>query len=171
MSIRALVLLLVALPVYASALALPQNWKKVGEADLKILWFDVYHAELLVPEGEFSGVEGPLLLRLNYKRNIQQTDLIEETEEQLLKFANPARIQQWVTELESFWPSVKEGEQLAFQIDASGRGHFFYNGKWIGSMQDTDFGLAFISIWLSDKSSFPRLAKKLRGEVSDEKAN
>ena len=66
---------------------------------------------------------------------------------------------------------MKKGDQLAFYIDAQGGGHFFFNQKWIGVINEPDFSQAFINIWLSDQSSYPRLAKRLRGELTNEKIN
>ena len=154
--------------VISASVVAPNDWKKVGEAELKVLWFRIYEAELLTPNGGFKTTAGPLMLRLNYKRDIAKEDLLEETKDQLKPFASDENIDAWSLRLKKIWPEIKEGDQLSFLIDEAGQGHFFYNQSWIGSIPEMVFSHAFISIWLSDNSSYPSLAKKLRGEFNDE---
>jgi hypothetical protein len=165
MAIKALICLLIFGSVEVLGQTLPQNWKRVGEAELSILWFDVYNAALLSPDGRYLGTNTPLILTLNYRRNISQRDLLKETQKQIKKFARTAQTAQWLSKLSQVWPDIQKGDQLAFWVDQASTGHFFYNKNWIGSLQDPAFSDAFIQIWLSDKSSYPDLAKKLRGSV------
>ncbi|WP_051221735.1 chalcone isomerase family protein [Neptunomonas japonica] len=165
MSIKALFCLLLLISVEVLGQNLPQNWQRIGEADLSILWFDVYNAELLSADGRYLGVSNPLILKLNYRRNISQRDLLDETQKQIEKFTHTEQVDVWLTKLSQMWPSIKKGDQLAFWVDQKNTGHFFFNDNWIGSLEDPAFSRAFIQIWLSDKSSYPDLAKKLRGSV------
>ena len=41
---------------------------------------------------------------------------------------------------------------------------FFYNGTWVGSVEDPDFAPAFIAIWLSPKTSRPAHREGLLAE-------
>ncbi|WP_372741043.1 chalcone isomerase family protein [Neptunomonas sp.] len=161
------VLLLCSVEVLGQTLPqqLPQHWKRIGEAELSILWFDIYNAELLSPDGRYSGVSSPLVLKLNYHRNVSQADMLEETQKQIKKFARTDQADGWLTKLSQVWPDIYKGDQLAFWIDHENTGHFFHNEDWVGSLQDPAFSTAFIQIWLSDNSSYPDLAKKLRGSV------
>lgn len=147
---------------------LPEQWLRVGQAELKMLWFDIYHAELLTADGRYRGREEPLLLRLTYKRDISRQSLLRETEKELLRFADKQQVNIWVEQLAGFWTGVREGDQLAFYQSQSGEGHFFYNGRWLGAMQGTAFARAFSGIWLSEQSRFPDLAASLRGENSND---
>ena len=70
--------------------------------------------------------------------------------------------------MNQIWPEISKGDQLGFWIDELGHGNFFYNQTWIGAVSEPEFSNAFIKIWLSEKSSYPELAKKLRGESTDE---
>ena len=165
MCLKGFVCVLLLLSAEAFGQTLPQHWKRIGEAELSILWFDVYNAELLSADGRYAGTKTPLILKLNYRRNISQQDLLEETQKQMTKFAVTDQTDQWLTMLSQIWPDIRKGDQLAFWIDQKSTGHFFYNERWIGSLPDPAFSDAFIQIWLSDKSSYPNLAKKLRGSV------
>lgn len=142
----------------------PDELKSVGTAELKILWFDIYQAELKTSDGDFNDINQPLALILNYQRRISAEELIQETEKQLGRFASPSKIVQWIQVLELIWTDVRDGDQLAFYVDENTAGHFFYNRGWIGEIDDPNFCQAFINIWLSESSRYPQLAKKLRGE-------
>jgi hypothetical protein len=152
----------------AQAALLPDKWQRVGQADLKMLWFHIYHAELLTSNGLYLGLNDPLVLRLTYKREISQQRLLGETEKELQRFAEKEQVALWIEQLADFWPDVKEGDQLAFYQHQPGEGHFFFNGRWLGTLQDQRFSRAFSSIWLSEQSRFPDLAASLRGEKGNE---
>jgi hypothetical protein len=168
----AFIFMLLVSTASAGSITAPENWNKVGEAELKVLWFHIYSAALFTPSGKYLNVDvnkpNPLLLELTYKRNISKADLIEETEEQLEMFTESEKIPIWIGQLNQIWPEISKGDQLSFWIDEQGHGNFFYNQSWIGVVTEPEFSNAFINIWLSEKSSYPELAKELRGESTDE---
>lgn len=170
MFLRLSLILLFLIPLQSHSRSLPGDWKTVGAAELSVLWIDVYQAELLTPEGKFENVGSPAILKITYRRDISQRDLIDETRKQIKPFVDPKKAEFWLKQLQQFWPDITEGDQLSFWIDEEGKGRFYFNQKLIGSITEEDFSMAFISIWLSDKSSYPRLARKLRGELSNERS-
>ncbi|WP_286237621.1 hypothetical protein [Neptuniibacter halophilus] len=152
-------------PVWAqlSPPQLQNNWPKVGEARLTVLWFDIYQAVLFTPSGQFESYRAPLKLQLTYQRSISREDLISETGRLLVPFAAPEQRTIWLQALREIWPGVNDKDQLVFQVDDRGSAHFFYNRVWIGSVEDPAFSAAFIQIWLSEQSEYPALARQLRG--------
>lgn len=146
-----------------SAQELPQQYKPVGAATLRVLWFDVYAAELRSPDGVFSAMKGPLLLKLTYLRDIKRQKLLDETAAQM-ESVSPELRSRWLSQLEGIWPDIGKGDQLAFYLDPQGAGHFYFNEGYIGSVNDSRFGIEFIGIWLAEDSSYPDLGRKLRGE-------
>lgn len=167
LSFKDLIVVIVCLFLTTGAKAqlnFPDELKSVGTAELKVLWFDIYQAELKTFDGDFSDINQPLALILNYQRRISAEDLIEETKKQLGRFASLSETDRWVSALELMWTDVNDGDQLAFYVDENTAGHFFYNRGWIGEIVDPNFCQAFINIWLSESSRYPQLAKKLRGE-------
>lgn len=155
---------LVLLSAGASAqLTQPEDYKPVGSAKLRVLWFDIYNAELSSPDGRFSQIAGPLFLKLTYLRNIKKQKLLDETANQL-RAENPSVVRVWIQQLDGIWPEISAGDRLSFFLDDTGYGHFFFNERHVGSINDVGFGRAFISIWLGEDSDFPELARKLRGE-------
>jgi len=162
-----LTLVLLAPMVVISA-SLPPNWQLVGEAELKFFWFPVYDARLYSPEGDDPGIEGPLILSLQYHRPISRDKLLSETRRQLQNQKHELEaIDQWLEQLADIWPSVEADDQLAFHINESGSGAFFYNGQWIGSIHEPDFSQAFAGIWLSSDSPYPAKARQLRGDPAN----
>jgi len=149
--------------IASAQLTPPNDYKQVGAAKLRVLWFDIYDAELRSPDGQFSRIVGPLVLKLTYLRNIKKQKLLDETANQL-RALEPAVVRDWLDQLEEIWPEINRGDRLAFFLDEEGFGHFYFNDRFVGSINDTRFGKAFISIWLGRNSDYPDLARKLRGE-------
>jgi hypothetical protein len=48
-------------------------------------------------------------------------------------------------------------------VDESSVSHFFYNKRFIGSLNDTAFSSAFSAIWLSENTLKPKLRNQLIG--------
>ena len=151
------------LPISCLAHALPTDWLRVGQAELKVLWFDIYKAELFTPSGAFANDREPLMLKLSYKRDISRNKLLKETAKELRRFADEKQMRVWLDLLSEFWPDLSKGDQLAFYRNMQGEGHFFYNSQWLGAIKEAGFSETFVKIWLSDNSRFPHLAASLRG--------
>lgn len=142
------------------------EWIIVGQANLSVLWFDVYDATLLTSSGRFDGYASPLILKLHYLRDISKQALLKETEKQLSKFESARDVrQQWLLRLRDLWPDIKEGDELVFWVDQSGHSTFLYNQAVSGVISDPRFAHAFIQIWLSEDGEYPELAKRLKGEL------
>ncbi|SVE18486.1 uncharacterized protein METZ01_LOCUS471340 [marine metagenome] len=56
--------------------------KKVGEAKLKVLFWDVYNSSLYSKTGEYQVEQFPQALNINYLRDIDAEDLIERTQDE-----------------------------------------------------------------------------------------
>lgn len=150
--------------------AYPKHLQKVGEAQLQWLWWPVYEARLFSASGKFQALHGPLLLQLHYHRDISRTDLLETTAELLQSDAGKtaaenAAVPEWMQQLAAIWPDVRADDQLSFFLSDEGRGHFYFNGQWLGAIDDPRFGPAFLNIWLADNSRYPALSRRLRGDA------
>lgn len=140
-----------------------KTWKQVGSAKLEVLWFDIYYATLSTPSGTFNG-KSPFRLEINYLRAFSAEELIEET---LNQWQNKVPVDQqtgWANQLKQLWPNIEEGDRLSFVVDTNQLGHFYFNNKYLGRIDDADFSKPFSDIWLGTNSQFPKLAKQLRGE-------
>jgi len=140
------------------------RWQQVGQASLHVLWFHIYDARLETASGSFEDYRQPLRLSLRYKRNIGRDELLAETDKQLKSFATPRQRDTWIRQLQPIWPDIRKGDELIFQSSPQGGG-FYHNGVWRGTIDDPAFAPAFVQIWLSERSEYPRLARQLRGEI------
>lgn len=158
------VLWIMLVPCVAYSIPVPDLLLPVGHAKLKVLWFDIYHADLYSDDGTFNEIKGPLYLKLTYQRNIKKIDLLKETKSQLTLLESDEFVEPWIHRLNILWPEIIKGDTLSFYLSPLGKGHFYHNGIYIGSMPDPHFGLNFLAIWLGEKSSFPKITKQLIGE-------
>lgn len=158
-------LVLLAMSTAVPAEEVSERWQKVGSATLSVLWFDIYDASLYSLSGQFRGYDEPLLFQLDYKREISQKALLEETEKQWSRYLPGSHPQKrWLSLLKKIWPEIRKGDQLALELTPEGESNFYHNRMLIGVITDQQFAPSFLQIWLSTESQYPELAKQLRGE-------
>ena len=173
-ALSSLLLMLCAQTSYASAAQASlewKNWSMVGQAQLSVLFFDVYQSRLLTPNGVYQSSDDlsphPLALAIDYQRDISSQQLLEATDEQWEKlgYQTPMR-KQWLVQLKSIFPDIKKGQQLAYVTDGQ-TGQFYYQHKGqvdaIGTISDETLNDAFLAIWLSPNTQYPKLRKQLIG--------
>jgi hypothetical protein len=138
--------------------------KKVGEAKLKVLFWDVYNSSLYSRTGQYQADTFPLALKINYLRDIDAKDLIEKTQDEWEKLGiEKAKFSSWVPLLRDIFPDIKKGDTLLLNVNENQQSEFFFNGQTIGKITDQTFGKSFLSIWLDEKSSYPKVRNKLIG--------
>ncbi|CAE6901677.1 ergothioneine biosynthetic process [Vibrio sp. B1REV9] len=152
-----------------------QQWQTVGEAQLTWFIFDVYKSTLKAPDGQYlvSSDVSPhaFALEINYQRDISKQQLLDVTDEQWQKlgFTQSFR-QQWLLELTTMFPNINKGDELTYLTDGK-TGQLIYRQagakpyQTVGYINDERLNDAFLSIWLSPQTEFPRLRKQLIGQV------
>ncbi|TQV89737.1 chalcone isomerase family protein [Aliikangiella coralliicola] len=151
----------------------PENLKLVGKANLTIWFWDIYDAELYSSSGQYQSNSGPvfnspLLIKISYNREISRDDLIEETASQWERFnIDDDKKLRWLKSLGDIWPDVDDGDKIMFHIDNQGHCHFFYNEKFIGSVNNKEFSFHFANIWLKENGPYPKMTKRLTGKKSN----
>lgn len=152
--------LLITFPLYASP---TDPLVKIGEGEMSVLFWSLYKAELYGASSSFNQKERPLALKITYLRDIKRDDLIEATEEQWNKIElNHSNIKIWLQQLKTIWPDIKKNDVLTIRVEDN-LSHFYQQDKLIGTINDADFGPAFMAIWLSDKTTRPDLRSQLLG--------
>ncbi|GIU04323.1 chalcone isomerase family protein [Shewanella morhuae] len=144
-----------------------QNFLEVGRGEMDWLWFSLYKAKLMTLTGRYQQGQYPLLLDIEYYRDIAAEDLLQATREQwqhLLFSADD--IERWQSLLTATWPDVKPGDHLSFKAIDEQTSQFFFNQQPLGVMHDANFAAAFLAIWLSKDTSRPSLRAQLLGEKS-----
>lgn len=157
---------------YPNSLEHWQNWQPVGQAQLSFLFFDVYQSTLLTPSGTyqqaFDVTPHPLALSIKYQRSISQQQLLDATLEQWQKLgfsAQDSRV--WIKQLATIFPDIKTGQTLTYITNGT-TGYFVYSPQpnqqqQIGMITDESLNDAFLSIWLSPKTEYSDLRKRLIG--------
>ena len=139
--------------------------EKVGEARLSVWFWDIYDSALFTPSGDYQKTQFPQALKIDYLRDIEAKELIEQTEEEWQKLGESSeQYSAWLSSLSSIWPDIKEGDQLLLLVDAEQTSHFYFNGESVGQINDKAFGPAFLRIWLDPQCSYPKVRRKLIGE-------
>lgn len=158
---RWLLLLFFSFSVSASPVALLD---KQGEGEMSYLFWDLYKAEYFTDQPRDTG-EQTSALRITYYKSISKQALIEATEDQWRELGyKPMDILIWIEPLKQIWPDVAKGDQLTFVQLANGTGEFYLADRAIGRTENNGFASAFLSIWLSEKTSEPELRKQLLGD-------
>lgn len=138
-------------------------WPRVGQARLKVLFWEVYDSALYTPSGNWAGAP-PYQLSLTYLRDIPVEQLVNETEKAWRQ--QGVRHEQqtvWLEKLSVLWPDILKGDMLVLGVDSSGQNAFWRNGQLLGSIDHPDFGRVFAGIWLNENSPRPALRAKLIG--------
>ena len=139
--------------------------KLVGSSQLRVAFFKVFNSQLFTKTGQWNAPRHSFRLELTYQRNISGSFLAKQTSKEWdhLEVDDPRR-SEWEAAVLAMWPDVVKGDKIAFDVDEQGISRFFYNGMWVGSVEDPDFAPAFIGIWLSPRTSRPAHREGLLAE-------
>ncbi|MBD1575776.1 hypothetical protein HC723_04820 [Vibrio sp. S11_S32] len=142
---------------------------KLGQGKVQYLFWDLYQAELFASHRNVDQSDTKAL-RLTYLKSISKNDLLEATQDQWQRLGITSnQTDVWLAELDKIWPNVSSGNQLTLLVNPQGVSTFYFAShathsvKAMGSIKDVDFGPAFLSIWLSPKTSEPKLRQQLLG--------
>ena len=69
----------------------------------------------------------------------------------------------WLAAMKRLFPDVQAGDRLVGVQRPGQSARFFFNGQRRGEVADADFTRLFFGIWLSPRSSEPRLRAQLLG--------
>ena len=174
----ALLLLLAALPAAALAsrapTALPPELQTeldgarlLGEGELKVFGLHVYDIRLW-GEADFNGRElqsQPLALELEYARALDGKAIAERSlkEMQGLDTIDAALAERWLQQMRLIFPNVKKGDRITGVQRPGEAARFFVNGQPRGEVRDAEFTRLFFGIWLSPRTSQPKLREALLG--------
>ena len=165
-------MLVFLIPMGAEALVLPEqvakdfpNLRLAGEGRLRWLGLHIYDATLWISGARWTG-EQEFALDIRYARDIKSRRLVQTSADEMrrLGFGDERRLGKWVQEMTRVLPDVRRGEHLA-GVNRPGAGvEFYYQGKAIGSIADSEFARAFFAIWLDARTREPELRQSLIGK-------
>ena len=177
---REALLLLATLPCAARASRVPQSLppelktelrgaRLLGEGTLRYLGLHVYDIRLW-GEADFSVRElqgSTLALELEYARALDGQAIAERSlkEMQGLGSIDAAQAQRWLQQMRQIFPDVKKGDRITGVQRPGEAARFFVNGQPRGEVRDAEFTRLFFGIWLSPRTSQPRLREALLGTL------
>ncbi len=136
----------------------------VGEARLKVLFWNVYDAKLYAGEGVWSS-DTPFALSLKYLRNLDGADIAKRSIDEIRQqgFDDEDAMTRWYGTLVKIIPDVSDTSTI-IGIQNAARGTILYhNNQLIGEVADPLFSQWFFNIWLGEKTSEPKIRRKLIG--------
>lgn len=139
-----------------------QNADLVGEARLKVMFWNIFDAQLFAPDGQYSESR-PFALSLSYLRQLDSRKLVDSTIEEMAgqgRF-DSQELAKWEAELNEIFPDVDKNTTITGVRDENGHTLFYQNGQPIGKIANERFTRGFFDIWLGESSSQPELRKRL----------
>ena len=136
-----------------------------GQGTLRFWGLDIYQARLWVSPGfqadRYAAL--PLALTLAYQRDFSAKSIAERslTEMQRIGEFSTPQATQWRQDLQAALPDIKAGDQLTGLYQPGGASVFQIKGRTVGEVKDPAFGPLFFGIWLSARTSEPRLRDAL----------
>ena len=146
-----------------------QNFSKssrLGAHNLKVWGFKIYNIQLLSETKKFS-YQNKLALVINYQRDFAKNDLIKKSLEEISRINDindEELLKTYQNKLEEIFFEVKEGDRKTAFFDPKKGVKLYFNGKFVGEIKDLIFAKRFIDIWLSDKSSYPKMTQDILGK-------
>jgi hypothetical protein len=144
--------------------ALPQS-QLVGKGRLTVWGFQVYDARLWAPAGfaADSFASSPLALELAYLRDFAAKDVAERSLQEMRRSqaVTDAQAARWRAELLRVIPDVSRGDRILGLHRPGVGAALWVNGKSSGEVRDAEFARLFFGIWLSPKTSEPKLRDAL----------
>jgi hypothetical protein len=141
-----------------------------GKGKLTFFGLEVYESSLWVaPSFKGSAFENHhFALELHYLRNFTAADIAKRSLEEMQRIepVPEPKAAQWIKTLSESFPNVKKGDRIV-GVHKPGFGiTFWHNGKRSGEVRDADFSRQFFGIWLSPKTSEPKLRQALLGKAN-----
>jgi hypothetical protein len=132
-----------------------------GSGTLTFLRLRVYDARLWV-QSNFNPdnfEQQALALELEYARSLKGELIAERSLVEMRKHSNvsPQQAEWWLAEMKKMFPDVAAGDRITGLQFPGESTRFYFNGKPRGEVRDADFTRAFFSIWLSPRTSEPKL--------------
>ncbi len=136
----------------------------IGSSELKFFGMNIYDISLWSESNQFS-YNKKFAIQIIYNKSFNKEDLAKRTVQEIKKQNNITEEQEklYYEQILLVFSSVKKGdEKVALFIPKEGV-VLFFNKKIVGKISNLTLAKYFIDIWVSDKSSYPDIAKKIRG--------
>lgn len=137
-----------------------------GTGTLRFLGLHIYDIRLWSPAPPAADTSGqPLALELIYARSLVGEQIASRsiTEMKRIGTFSEAQQAQWLAAMTRLFPDVTTGDRLTGVQRPGQAARFHLNGQYRGEVADADFARLFFGIWLSPRTSEPKLRARLLG--------
>lgn len=152
-----------AVPAEVAATLAPARLQ--GSGRLTFFGLHVYDARLWVKESFRTEdfVKQPLAIELEYARTLYGKLIAERSIAEMKKVGEVTAEQseRWLADMTRLFPDVAKGDRITGVQVPGEAARFFLNGKARGEVRDAGFTALFFGIWLSPRSSEPKLRQAL----------
>ena len=136
-----------------------------GSAVMRFFGLKVYDVRLWTQMKPFTYAD-PFVVELVYDISLKGKDIADRSVKEMRAqgIGDEMKLKRWGEEMARIFPDIKQGDTL-IGVSLPGKEARFYNrDKLIATVPDPEFAKAFFDIWLSEKTSEPKLRVKLLGE-------
>lgn len=158
-----------AAPEFRGAVPALAQLRQAGSGRYTYWGFDVYQASLWVEPGFDAGLMARqrYVLELYYLRSFKGRDIAQRSLDEMRRIGtfSDEQARSWLQAMQAAFPDVAAGDRL-MGVHLPGRGAQFYaNGRPTTEVADPEFARLFFGIWLSEKTSAPKLRQALLGQT------
>lgn len=143
-----------------------QPFTLLGKAKFSVLFWDIYESSLLTSDGKkpFNQACQQALFEIQYLRDISKKDLLDNTVSQWQHLSlKESEYLLFLPLLESIWLDINAGDRLSM-LTQRNKTLFYLNSEYIGEIESITFAKTFLSIWIDEGTSEPKLRLKLLGD-------
>lgn len=135
-----------------------------GEAVMRFFGMKVYDVRLWTQMRPFTYAD-PFAIELMYDMALKGKDIADRSVKEMRAqgYNDEAKLRRWGDEMTKIFPDIQQGDTLIGVSIPGTEARFYNREKLIASVPDPEFAKAFFDIWLSEKSSEPKLRLKLLG--------
>lgn len=143
------------------------RWRGTGV--MRYFGLHIYDARLWSPAPVAGdGVDQPLALELIYARALVGEQIASRSLREMARIGpfSDEQSTRWLLAMTRLFPDVRGGDRLTGVQRPGQAARFFLNGALRGEVPDADFTRLFFGIWLSPRTSEPKLRAQLLGALS-----
>jgi Chalcone isomerase-like len=138
-----------------------------GQGRLRWLGLHVYDARLwtTLPLSATDVERTALALELRYARALKGAQIAERSLDEMRRQGEiaPADAERWLAAMTQLFPDVHAGDRITGVHRPGQSTRFHVNGRLAGEVPDAAFARRFFGIWLSPRTSEPKLRAALLG--------
>jgi hypothetical protein len=151
-------------PPVVADMAETKSLTQRGDAVMRFFGLKVYDIRLWTPSKPHRD-EDLFALELVYDLGLKGAEIAKRSADEMRKigYRDEAKLKRWTDAMARIFPDVKQGDTLIGVSVPGKEARFYSRDKFIAAVPDPEFAQAFFGIWLSEKTSEPKLRERLLG--------